>query len=282
MTHAELTTCADYCALLRGVLEHPRDDLRRLVLADFLEENGDAGGRGRAEFVRVQCESESCCREALAPGGDTRESWRHIAALWQRRNEFLAIYEGAWSVPWRPKAVVRAARRRNGCCDRFADVLACPCLEDAPEFTWSRGFVVEVALTQAAFAGGPCPADGCRGGHLVGAWQDGRPCCACSGTGRTPGLAAALFAAHPITNVVLTDRHSYWNGGGYVWYAADRDRPSETAPDSANLPARLFDRMKTSSERLACFPTFAAANEKLSRAAVDHGRELAGLPPLAR
>ena len=53
MTHAELTTCADYQALLRGVLADPAADLPRLVLADWLEENGDGD---RAAFVREHVE----------------------------------------------------------------------------------------------------------------------------------------------------------------------------------------------------------------------------------
>jgi uncharacterized protein (TIGR02996 family) len=39
-------------ALLQGAKEQPDDDLPRLVLADWLEEHGDAD---RAEFVRLQC-----------------------------------------------------------------------------------------------------------------------------------------------------------------------------------------------------------------------------------
>jgi uncharacterized protein (TIGR02996 family) len=38
-------------ALLQDILEHPDDDLPRLVYADWLEEHGDAA---RAEFIRVQ------------------------------------------------------------------------------------------------------------------------------------------------------------------------------------------------------------------------------------
>lgn len=40
-------------AILADVLERPDDDTPRLVLADYLEENGEAE---RAEFIRVQCE----------------------------------------------------------------------------------------------------------------------------------------------------------------------------------------------------------------------------------
>lgn len=44
-------THPDYLALLQAVRSQPGDDLRRLVLADWLDENGHDG---RAEFVRLQ------------------------------------------------------------------------------------------------------------------------------------------------------------------------------------------------------------------------------------
>ena len=55
MTHAE--------AFLQAILEDPADDAPRLIYADWLEENGDAG---RADFIRIQCEL------ARLPEGDPR------------------------------------------------------------------------------------------------------------------------------------------------------------------------------------------------------------------
>lgn len=43
-------------ALLRGIIDHPTEDDRRLIYADWLEECGDEIGRARAEFIRVQIE----------------------------------------------------------------------------------------------------------------------------------------------------------------------------------------------------------------------------------
>jgi uncharacterized protein (TIGR02996 family) len=42
-------------ALLQAAKDQPDDDAPRLVLADWLEENGDDADRARAEFVRLQC-----------------------------------------------------------------------------------------------------------------------------------------------------------------------------------------------------------------------------------
>lgn len=42
-------------ALLAAVVAHPDDDTFRLILADWLEENGDNADRVRASFIRRQC-----------------------------------------------------------------------------------------------------------------------------------------------------------------------------------------------------------------------------------
>ncbi|MHB1424636.1 MAG: TIGR02996 domain-containing protein [Gemmataceae bacterium] len=47
MTHAD--------AFLQDILAHPDDDAPRLIFADWLEEQGDAGSVARAEFIRAQC-----------------------------------------------------------------------------------------------------------------------------------------------------------------------------------------------------------------------------------
>lgn len=44
----------DRDALLRSILEHPQEDLPRLVYADWLDEAGEAE---RAEFLRCQVSS---------------------------------------------------------------------------------------------------------------------------------------------------------------------------------------------------------------------------------
>src|SRR5215207_6303052 len=47
---------AAYRGLLDDVIEHPDDDTPRLVMADWLEEHGDAVARDRARFIRLQLE----------------------------------------------------------------------------------------------------------------------------------------------------------------------------------------------------------------------------------
>mgnify|MGYP002782208764 FL=1 len=43
-------------ALLTTARMSPLDDTARLIVADWLEENGDDSDRDRATFIRLQCE----------------------------------------------------------------------------------------------------------------------------------------------------------------------------------------------------------------------------------
>lgn len=42
-------------AFLEDIREHPEDDAPRLILADWLDDNGDEIDRARGEFIRLQC-----------------------------------------------------------------------------------------------------------------------------------------------------------------------------------------------------------------------------------
>jgi len=46
----------DRHALMAAIIANPDEDTPRLVLADWLDENGDEHDHGRAEFIRLQCE----------------------------------------------------------------------------------------------------------------------------------------------------------------------------------------------------------------------------------
>ena len=241
----DVTQSADYAALLRTVLSDPADDLPRLVLADYLEENADKPHHiAYAEFVRVGCELAGMTVEKLgkahrklvdvlagraSPDIVLGVAFPNRRELVARERELLAANEHLWSRPWRTKAAVMALRFAVvGCCDRSrnGDLLRCYCMGEAPDFAWSRGFVSAVTLTQAQFTGGECGACGGFGSLTRYQSRAGGPgvalgkCPACSGTGRTPGIAAALFAAHPITAVTLSDRLPYWNGFGSCWYSS--------------------------------------------------------------
>jgi uncharacterized protein (TIGR02996 family) len=75
-------------AFLAAIKEHPEDDTRRLLLADWLGEHGGPADVARAEFVRLQC------RCARLPAADPRR-----AGLQRREQELLARHREAWLGP---------------------------------------------------------------------------------------------------------------------------------------------------------------------------------------
>ncbi len=99
-------------------------------------------------------------------------------------------------------------------------------------------------------------------------------------------LAADLFAAHPITEVRLTDREPHRNAfGSFMWSEVGDDaigpppRPCR-APSPLVEMMRLDQRQRHTSLTWVSFPTVDVAHAALSRACASYGRELAGLPPL--
>jgi uncharacterized protein (TIGR02996 family) len=62
----------EVAAFLDDAHEHPDDDTPRLILADWLDDNGDDIDRDRAEFIRVQCR---LARPGPAPRGLAARQW---------------------------------------------------------------------------------------------------------------------------------------------------------------------------------------------------------------
>jgi uncharacterized protein (TIGR02996 family) len=77
------------------------------------------------------------------------------------------------------------------------------------------------------------------------------------------GHAAAIFAAHPVTSVVLTDAEIFPSGGNDTFYLGGLGR----------LPQKYWPKLEG-------HPTRQAVADAASACLVAHGRELAGLPPL--
>jgi uncharacterized protein (TIGR02996 family) len=71
--------------LLRDVVEHPEDDVPRLIYADWLEEHGTKADAARAEFIRVQC--------ALARLDEDHPRHRDLK---QRESELLGSHQDRW------------------------------------------------------------------------------------------------------------------------------------------------------------------------------------------
>lgn len=282
---------ATHDGLMSAILADPADDAPHLVFADWLEERGDVE---RAEFVRVQVE---LARTKVRPNGHTdfggvarpfvnedRDCTRpdcRACALRRRERELFGPNQFDWfkrGDQWFQSCVFRLDARTIG---------------PRPEvsvFDVRRGWPSAVSLSLTSLVGGPCgTCEGRRWDYgecrVCGATPDddgevfhGRgcytldengggsefpePCPACSGTGRTPGIAAKL-ASLPLESVRIVDRepvglinedvtrHWRWDDDGnhpqhgreYIptELAEFLGKPSVTAPSHARVGYKRWD-----------------------------------------
>jgi uncharacterized protein (TIGR02996 family) len=104
-------------AFLEDILANPDEDAPRLVYADWLEENGDAAGAARAEFIRVQYALRD-----LPPDDPSRPQ------LEERERDLRQAHENAWLAP-----------------------LRAVCQGKQEDFTFRRGFVEGISLHPRVF-----------------------------------------------------------------------------------------------------------------------------------
>jgi uncharacterized protein (TIGR02996 family) len=245
--------------LLRTLLERPDDDAPRLVYADWLDENGEPD---RAEFIRVQIYK-----------GDLSYSWQykvdkhgwrnHLGCKWvadlclrheQRTGSWPGYSWGSSPSPTGPGLY------KSGAEEVWMKYQGCV------ETTFRRGFVDEVALPWLTFLGGNCPE--CRG-HGRHADHSEAECTACGGktgtgkcgTGKVVGLAATIFAAHPVTRVRLTDAVIHPSGGNDTYYVGNL----------GVFPKEYWRRLEGLRSRSDALGALAAV-------CLEHGRKLADLP----
>ena len=86
---------SDGDALLSAILAQPDEDVPRLVYADWLEENGTAADRARAEFVRVQIALAGVGRTEMVPWNKPVMEQRGL------EERLLAVYSANWLSPLR-------------------------------------------------------------------------------------------------------------------------------------------------------------------------------------
>lgn len=257
----------DADALLASILDRPDDDLPRLVYADWLDENGE---HERSEFIRVGCELASM---PGYPSAFDLDAYPNAAEL--HRRQLWLINEWDYGRGWRHIAGRVAVSLIPGGSPWY------------DYFTFRRGFVWKVECTVVEFLGGPCQRCGGEGteGH---AYDRGMrfDCPTCSGTGRTEGVAAALFRSQPVLSVTLTDRHptAFQGRSGatlsrWAWNCDDRDRQLDSwIPFELAQCLEGFERDEEST--WFYYSTAEAAYAALDAAAVRLGRSFANLRPL--
>ncbi len=211
----------DYQHLLAAVRAAPDDDLPRLVLADWLEERGEA--ESRVELIRVQCDPLYTlpCEQVEYPldGVEGLESYSDIEV------RCLCYHDGRTppQEQWCPqcRARHRAMQIIEAGDDENTRHVPHPFTGDGwtgyVVKTYDRGFVHTVRGPLVSLIGGDC--EPCGRGWLT-RHADGRPhdCPACHGTGRTPGVLRELVRREPVTTVTLSDIHpDPTSGDMWIW-----------------------------------------------------------------
>jgi uncharacterized protein (TIGR02996 family) len=232
----------------------------------------------RAEFIRVQC---ALARTAEVSVASTRLMARE-RELWSAPLVLRDLPDaGVCELP--PLTIDPAEHGR----------LLSSCLV-------RRGFVSEIRAPLAVLVGGPCGrCDGrgsligdpeCENCHGAGRVQhldddegvedcpacDRMDCPACSGSGRTPGVLAALCAAQPLERVVATDREPTHDVVGWCYWTRGAESLNVDTLRRYALPQAIYDKlgpytgvgMRPAKD---CY-------DALSAAILAHARQLAGRP----
>jgi uncharacterized protein (TIGR02996 family) len=233
---------------LDAVLADPRDDFPRLVMADWLEEEGRAE---RAEFIRVQVELaalQCLCKNrdgtfngacAVCNSNELRRREREGLA----RNSRQWFEEMRFAAGWSALPPVTHSdhdeRNDGGWANGDRYILA----------DFRRGFVASVSLTLSDFL----------------------------------THAGEIFVAAPVEEVTITDRHPGHDARGYQgWWGTD-----DLVVGGDNIPLRLHAFLLPSpfwqrgpEDKWDWYHSEAEAHAALSLAAVAYGRDKAGLPAL--
>lgn len=293
---------SDYAGLYRAILEVPYDDAPRGAIADVLD---DAGAADRARFVRIGLElamqRDPARRPPASEANDRRQdrlelNSRRLLKRWAVGRTGCNAIHWLGTLPGFAHPFANVSKRRcyTGWAPSAPQDLAPRDGTTAADYvyaTFRRGFVDEVALPLRAFYGDerPCPnvedATTCPETNAL-------ECCSeCEHTGviGEEGIAAALFAAHPITRVRLTDvvpvRLDRWRNTSPTEIAVERyhvwEFPVGERRDGlpTRLPWDIYDHMDhgvTHGE----WTSEESALESLSHGCVRYGRRLAGLPDL--
>jgi uncharacterized protein (TIGR02996 family) len=124
-------------ALFAGVKETSDDDAPRLVLADWLEENGDEDDRAHAELIRVQCEILARSAQIINP-----QRPEPIHALLRAAGYHTCVIPYHFSKLTDPdERIVELRQREDELVERWEKSGRLVALASKPYCDWYRGFV---------------------------------------------------------------------------------------------------------------------------------------------
>lgn len=268
--------------LLRSVLENPDDDQPRLVMADWLEENGEPE---RAEFIRVQCELARTAKdETTRIRTNDREA--ALMVLRAQREGFGTIEVLHDPFPHRdictvirvvPNKRFEALRRRER-----------ELLQSNVEWgiTFAAIFHPDKPVPGGWYGYGGCAGHG--GPAVTWDWKRGFVGSIQIDCDDFMRHADAIFKAEPVVEVRLSDKHPLPSPNEEIDYRFQwMPVYHESYPHQVHWElAGLLDKdevMKVtwaSGLLMYAYRTAEEANAALSDACVAYGRKLAGLPPI--
>lgn len=241
-------------AFVRAVLEDPDDDAPRLVYADWLVEHGE---EERAEVILTQIKyaSTKCLPECFSPRKIGCVCGRDLLRL--RAEDLLGSlpHGGEWLKSF-AEIIWGTVRPPPYNTRHFGSTWIESPGGDLIKMRWSCGFISEIHLSTAAFL----------------------------------EHAEALFAAHPVTAVRLSDREPLENQfrhGRWAWMNEDvpiGGYQGTVARLPHGVPNALWPFLRgehgVSYGRCHWYDASEEALAALSRACVSYGRKLAGLPEI--
>jgi uncharacterized protein (TIGR02996 family) len=235
-----IATTAD--ALLLDVLLAPEEDWPRLILADWLADNGDVD---RGEFIRCQISMEAMTDDECSQCRARRTGGQHTNGPCRCSARLKAAKQREYGLAFRH--IVEWSGNLPGLLSIPAENLME--FRDPAPWRFRRGFIDHVDLPLAAFM--------------------------------AEGAAAKIFAAHPVRSVRLVDREPRCSGTiQFGWWNDDR-APAQDPTDPDDLPGGLWHLLPAantgSGSGWIWYATTDAAHADLSAAAVRYGRRAAGL-----
>jgi uncharacterized protein (TIGR02996 family) len=129
---------SDQAALLQAILDNPEDDLPRLALADWLEENGGTEQLARADLIRTEIELErllASSPERYTLEAGARETLRQVSGVFRMGGRLSTALEA------RDTELIR----------RYGPHWAGACARSPFHHGFRRGFVDEIRTTGVNF-----------------------------------------------------------------------------------------------------------------------------------
>lgn len=250
-----MTATDAQAGFLEAIIAEPERDDLRLIMADWLEDNGQSE---RARVIRLGIEEDAinsgCVTVLRKPCDGTRSEWCIRCRLICEARQLIGAFPAHPCWLGKPDPVLDTHPHRDVPSDGGVLLRAFGLGVEPITFAFHRGFPSSVTCPTAAWVGRRCERCDGAGRRTIRRTEVGpttrvTACLDCRGSGRVGGHGAACTKAAPVTRVVLSDREplrSHVQPERWGWWTYLRRDRELTAPH--DLPECLWQSMKA--ERL--------------------------------